>query len=454
MDLRGRHIVIVGLGKTGISVLRWLAGQGAKTTVSEMKGETDLDQSLAREARQLATTLETGGHRKETLLSADTIIVSPGVPLDQGPVLAAMEKGIPIFGEMELAVRLMKTPMVAVTGTNGKSTVTAFLGAMLERAGLKVFVGGNIGTPLIAYAGGDQKADYAVVEVSSFQLDTMESFHPKVAILLNLSPDHLDRYSGYRAYVQSKLSIFKNQGPGDVAVLHDGDPLLRGFEPPGGPLVLRYGAEKKKNRLAYLEEGSIKAFLPGEPLQTLPLAGWALPGLHNRENLLAAVLAGLALGVPPAVIQATIETFRGLPHRQELVGRIRGVTFYDDSKATNVDAALRSMASFDSPVILIAGGRDKGGDYGPLARAAKGKVRKAVLLGESRLLMARAFEGLVPCSMAGDMRDAVGQALTSALPGEIVLLAPACSSFDMFTDYTHRGRVFREEVERLSNVRT
>lgn len=453
MDLGGKHIVIVGLGKSGLSVLRWLAGQGACVTVTEVKGESQLDPQFVKEARQLRVTLEAGGHRRETFLSADGIVVSPGVPLDMEPIVAAREKGIPILGEMELASRLLQTPMVAVTGTNGKSTVTAFLGAMLERAGLKVFVGGNIGTPLIDYAAGDRKADYAVVEVSSFQLDTMKSFHPRVAILLNISPDHLDRYPGFDAYVASKLLIFKNQGPGDVAVIHDGDPLLRNFSSSGGALVLRYGAEKSETRQAYLEAGSIRAFLPGEGVVNLALDHCMLPGLHNRENLLAAVLAGLALRVHPAVIQETIETFRGLPHRQELVGRIRGVAFYDDSKATNVDAALRSVASFDSPVILIAGGRDKGGEYAPLVEAAKGKVRKTVLLGEARFLMAKAFEDLVPYSMAEDMEDAVEQALSSALPGDVVLLAPACSSFDMFTDYAHRGRVFQEAVERLRDVR-
>ena len=449
MDVRGKHILVVGLGKSGFSVLRWLAGQEARVTVSELKDESELEPRFLREAREIGAMLEAGGHKKETFLSADAIVVSPGVPRDMAPLAAAREKGIPVLGEMELACRLMDAPMVAVTGTNGKSTVTALLGAMLERAGLNVFVGGNIGTPLIEYAAAGKKADYAVVEVSSFQLDTMTTFHPTVAVLLNVSPDHLDRYAGYSAYVESKLRIFQNQGPGEWAVLNDDDPALRGFRPHKGVILLRYGSKKGKSRQAYLEEGKIKAFLPGEEMNELALEKWALPGQHNRENLMAAVLAGLALHIRPSVIQQAVDAFQGLPHRQEFAGRIRDVAFYDDSKATNVDAACRAVAGFDAPVILIAGGRDKGGDYSPLARTAVGKVRKAVLLGESRFLMAQAFKGIIPVCMAADMEDAVNQAFSSAGPGDAVLLAPACSSFDMFADYAHRGRVFKKAVERL-----
>jgi UDP-N-acetylmuramoylalanine--D-glutamate ligase len=451
MDFCGKNILVVGLGKSGVSVLRWLATQGARVTVSEIRGESEMDPRSIDEARALGVRLETGGHQKESFLSADEIIVSPGVPPDMQPLMAAREKGIPVLGEMELACRLIHVPMVAVTGTNGKSTVTALLGAMLERSGSQVFVGGNIGTPLIDCAMAEKKPDYAVVEVSSFQLDTMSSFHPRVAVLLNISPDHLDRYPGYAAYAASKLRIFENQGPGDWAVLNDDDPVLREFRPPEGVVPLRYGSGKGKSRQAYPEGKKIKAFLPGEEMIEVALEQWALPGQHNLENLMAAVLAGLALRIEPSVMQEAVDAFQGLAHRQEFVGRIRDVAFYDDSKATNVDAACRSVAGFDAALILIAGGRDKGGDYSPLARAAKGRVRKAVLLGESRFLMARAFEGIVPYCMASDMEDAVNRAFSSAMARDVVLLAPACSSFDMFTDYAHRGRVFKEAVERLRN---
>jgi UDP-N-acetylmuramoylalanine--D-glutamate ligase len=451
MNIQGKHFLVVGLGKSGLSVVRWLAKNGARVTVSEIKAESELDPEVLREIMELRARLEAGGHRKETFLTADEIIVSPGAPLDMGPITAAKERGIPVLGEMELACRLVDTPMVAVTGTNGKSTVTALVGAMLEEEGLTVFVGGNIGTPLIDYAAGEEKADYAVVEVSSFQLDTMTSFHPRVAVLLNISPDHLDRYTNYDAYVRSKLSIFQNQAADDWAVLNDDDPALARFMPPEGVAVLRYGSGRGKNRGAYLEGKRVRASLPGDEMREFSFEQCPLRGEHNRENLMAAVLAGLALHVRPSAIQQTLDTFRGLPHRLAFVGRIRDVDFYDDSKATNVDAALRSVTSFNTPVVLIGGGRDKGGDYSPLVRAAKGRVRKAVLLGESRFLMAKAFEGGIPYSMAGDMEDAVAQAFSYAMPNDVVLLAPACSSFDMFTDYAHRGRVFKDAVERLRN---
>jgi UDP-N-acetylmuramoylalanine--D-glutamate ligase len=453
MYVQGKHILVVGLGKSGLAVLRWLRQQGARTTVSEVRADSELDPRVLREVKALEALLEAGGHREETFLSADAIILSPGVPHDMAPLKAARKKGIPVLGEMELACRLIDTPLVAITGTNGKSTVTALLGAMLESAGLQVFVGGNIGTPLIEYAAAGKKADYVVVEVSSFQLDTMTTFHPRVAVLLNVSPDHLDRYPSYGAYVASKLRIFQNQGAGDWAVLNDDDPVLDSFTPPKGVSPLRYGSDRRESRQACLEKGKINACIPGGKVISISLGKWSLPGQHNRENLMAAVLAGLALRVTPSVIQQTADTFRGLPHRQEFVGRIGEVAFYDDSKATNVDAACRSLSGYDAPVILIAGGRDKGGDYTPLARAAERKVKKALLLGESKALLAQAFEGVIPYSMASDMEDAVSQAVSSATDQDVVLLAPGCSSFDMFTDYAHRGRVFKEAVERIRNGR-
>jgi len=442
---------VVGLGKSGLSAARWLAQNGARVMVSDVREASELDQRALREIFALGVELEAGRHSTSAFLAADLIIVSPGVPLNMLPLVSAKERGISVLGEMELACRLTDTPMVAITGTNGKSTVTSLMGAMLRNEGLRVFVGGNIGTPLIEYAAGGEKADYAVVEVSSFQLDAVTSFHPKVAVLLNISPDHLDRYPNYEAYVQSKLSVFDKQAAGDCAVLNDDDPLLAGFMPPEGVSVLRYGYEKRKNRTAYLEGKKIRTNLQGQGMNEFSLERCMLPGEHNRQNIMAAVLGSLALRVRPSAVQHTIDTFRGLPHRLEFAGCVRGVDFYDDSKATNVDAASRSVASFDVPVVLIGGGRDKGGDYSPLMHAAKGRVRKAVLLGESKFLMAKAFEGHIPYSLADDMEEAVGKAFSSARPKDVVLLAPACSSFDMFTDYAHRGRVFKDAVERLGN---
>jgi UDP-N-acetylmuramoylalanine--D-glutamate ligase len=451
MEWANKKILVVGLGKSGLSVVRYLAREGAQVTVSDMKQEADLAPGVLREMRALGVTLETGEHRLGTFLRAERIIVSPGVPLNLAPLATAKEKGIPVTGEMDLAVQIMNTPIVAVTGTNGKSTVTAFLGSLLENAGHKVFVGGNLGTPLIDYAASGSKADVAVVEVSSFQLDTMESFSPLVALLLNISPDHLDRYPNYEAYVQSKLKIFKNQGAGDFAILNDDDDVLSAFAPPKDVSVLRYGLKRKDLRQAFVEGKGIRAGLPGKESHFFDLQKCPLPGKHNVENMMAAALAGLALNAEPPVIQHTMDHFQGLPHRLEFSGHLREVDFYDDSKATNVDAAIRSITSFDRPIVLIAGGRHKGGDYAPLVRVSKGRVKKAFLMGESKRLMAEAFEDKIPYATADDMEDAVAKAFSVAKPNDVVLLAPACSSFDMFTDYAHRGRAFKEAVERLQH---
>lgn len=451
MEHPNKKVLVVGLGKSGLSVARYLSKKGAHVGVSELREEAELNSALLQDTLQLGIELETGGHKEETFLNADMIIVSPGVPLDIGPLKAANEAGIPILGEMELASRLMDTPLVAVTGTNGKSTTTAFLGSMLKGAGLEAFVGGNIGTPLMDYAAGDWRADYALVEVSSFQLDTMENFSPMISLLLNITPDHLDRYPDYEAYVKSKLSIFRNQGGGQYAILNDDDQKLSQFEPAGGVSVLRYGLERRENRQAHMEGRSIIAHLPGEKEESFGLERFKLPGRHNLENLMGVILVSLLLGIGPRIIQKTIEQFQGLPNRLEHVGTLRGVDFFNDSKATNVDAAFRAVATFDRPIVLIAGGRHKGADYLPLVKAATGKVRKAIFLGEAKHILAEAFKGTIPFALAEDMRDAVSVSFSSSEPNDVVLLAPACSSFDMFSDYAHRGRVFREEVERLDH---
>ena len=453
MEFFKKKVLVVGLGKSGLSISRWLTGEGAEVTVSDMKEESALNDGFVSEIRGLGVKLEAGGHRKETFLNADMIVVSPGVPPNIELLTIARGNGIPVLGEMALAGGLIDIPVVAITGTNGKSTTTSLVGAMLKNAGFRVFVGGNIGTPLIDCVTGGIDADFAVVEVSSFQLDTMENFCPTVALLLNISPDHLDRYPSYEAYVQSKLKIFSNQGSGQYAILNDDDKLLSHYEPSGGMQILRFGLKKKKNRQAFIKREKMLTFLPGMEVRTFDLEKFQLRGRHNLENLMAGVLASLALEIETETIQKTINHFKGLSHRLELVRRVRGVTFYNDSKATNVNAALSSIISFDRPIVLIAGGRHKGGDYSPLVKAVKGRVRKAILLGESQNILADSFRGIIPIALAESMTDAVSQAFSAAETDDVVLLAPACSSFDMFSDYEHRGMVFREAVERLRNGR-
>ena len=288
LSLKDKGILVVGLGQSGLSVVRYLVREGARVTVSDKKKEAELEPGTVQEMKTLGVTLETGGHMMETFIGSERIIVSPGVPLDLAPLVAAREKGIPVTGEMDLAVQMIPTPIVAVTGTNGKSTVTAFLGVLLKNAGHNVFVGGNLGTPLIEYAAAGSPADVAVVEVSSFQLDTMEGFSPLIAVLLNISPDHLDRYSNFEAYVQSKLKIFKNQGAGDFAILNDNDERLSSFAPPPEISVLRYGLKKKDPRLAFTEGKGIRAGLPGKESHFFDLQKCPLPGKHNVENMMAA----------------------------------------------------------------------------------------------------------------------------------------------------------------------
>lgn len=447
-----KKVLVVGLGRSGISTARYYSRRGVEVTIGDIKDEKDIEPELLREIRQMGVKLELGEHRVETFTSTDEIVVSPGVPLDLGPLKAAKERGIPVIGEMELASRSIDAPMIAVTGTNGKTTVVSLISRMLQDAGLKVFTGGNIGTPLIDYAAQGRGVDYVVVEVSSFQLDSMHSFSPYISILLNISPDHLDRYPDYEAYVRSKFRIFRKQRSGQYTILNDSDERISQTVPDGDVSVLRYGREKKEGRNAYISGAKLVVLISGEERHVFNTGNIRLRGIHNMENIMGAILAGMVIKITPETIQKSIENFEGLPHRMERVGDIGGVDFINDSKATNVDAAVRSVESLNRPVILIGGGRDKGGDYAPLVETSRGRVKKAIFLGEASELMADSFKGNIPFSMAGSMEDAVHQAFRSAVRGDVVLLAPACSSFDMFDDYTHRGMVFKEAVEKLRNV--
>jgi UDP-N-acetylmuramoylalanine--D-glutamate ligase len=453
MEFHRKKILVLGLGKSGLSASILLAGKGADVTIADAKKEADIDQLALNRVRDAGIKLELGPHRVVTFTSADMIIVSPGVPLDLPELKAARENRVPIIGELELASRLFDTPIIAVTGTNGKTTAVTLLGEMLKRSGFKVFVGGNIGTPAIDYAEGAKDCDYVLLEVSSFQLDTTEQFSPKASLILNITPDHLERYTNFDDYAQSKLRIFKNQKAGSYAVLNDDDEALYSVNRTGDAELFRYGmAQKDGRRYAFMDGKKLIVRLPGRDEKIIDTSSFLLPGRHNIENLMGVVLTALAVGVNDDAIRECITSFRGLPHRIEPIGSIGGIGFYDDSKATNVDAAVRALESFDRPVVLIAGGRHKGGEYSPLVEAGRKRVKTAVLMGESRQLMAEAIEGAIPYVFAEDMRDAVAKAVSTATEGDVVLLAPACSSFDMFTDYAQRGNVFKMEVERLKNA--
>ena len=461
MNLKNKKVLVVGLAKTGVSLCRFLTRQGARVTAVDVAEEEDLGPP-AREAASMGIALELGPHRTETFCGCDLIVVSPGVANNIKPIEAARSAGIPVIGELELAARYINEPIAAVTGTNGKTTTTSLLGEMLRQSGLNVFVGGNIGTPLIDYAGSPMTADVVVAEVSSFQLDTIQTFRPKVGVLLNVTEDHLDRYRHFREYVASKARLFRNQTSSDVAVLNRADPVTARLEsglraqkvyfnitskaqgdplPRTLPATPFYGAEVRGNEMI--------CRLPNDVPVTFNLAHLKMKGAHNLENAAAASLAALAAGGSRTGIQKALETFRGLPHRLEHVRTINGVRYYNDSKATNVGAVMRALESFDTPVILIMGGRDKGGSYEGLCELIKRLVKKLITIGEASEKIAEALGGLTDSQTAISLQQAVRLAGHVASPGDVVLLSPGCSSFDMFADYAERGEAFRQAVEGL-----
>jgi UDP-N-acetylmuramoylalanine--D-glutamate ligase len=393
--------------------------------------------------------IEGGGHTVDFFLQADLILVSPGIPLDILPLAAARKKGIPIRGELELFSRYCRTPVIAVTGTNGKTTTTALINEMLQEAGFSTFLGGNIGRPLVEYLLNGQDRDFVVAEISSFQLDTTREFRPRVGLLLNITEDHLDRYPDFQGYLQSKAGLFRNQGKQDAAVLNWDDPLVRGIgEALKGP-VYYFSRTEPLSRGAYLDQDRLRLNLGGPP-EEYDLQAYPLPGVHNRENALAAVLGARLLGAAPEAVQRALDRFKGFRHRLEWVAEVRGIQFFDDSKGTNVGAVVKALEGFSQPVILIAGGRDKGGDYGPLKGLIREKVKALILIGEAREKMREALGDLTPTELADSLETAVFRSCSQGEPGDVVLLSPGCSSFDMFRDYAQRGEVFQQAVKALT----
>jgi UDP-N-acetylmuramoylalanine--D-glutamate ligase len=448
------HIVVVGLGKSGLSAVKYLLQLGVRVSVSEGGRAEQLEKGDLQFLREKGVFIETAGHSSELFLAADGLLVSPGVPLDLPVLREAKLRNIPIFGELALAPERLKIPVVAVTGTNGKSTVTALLGEIFEAADRRPFVGGNIGTPLTDHLAEPRDAEVAILEVSSFQLDSAGDFRPEVAVLLNITPDHLDRYESFDDYAAAKFLIFAAQRVGDAAIINGDDPEITRRLAEEGSLfrpqsrIYRFSREPHDGAGAFLQETVVSLVgLPGQQLrETYDLAGTRLSMPPHAQNGMAAILAARLLGCPPESIARGLAAFSLLPHRLALVEEINGVKFFDDSKATNVGAVQAALGAMDRKVVLIAGGRDKGCDYQPLRQELGGKVKGVVLLGETREKMAAVLAGLVPIEKADSMAEAVRRAYLLAAPGEAVLLAPACASFDMFASYADRGRVFRECV--------
>lgn len=441
----GKRVFVVGAGRSGfVSALR-LLGDGARVTLVDDRPRASVEETLGQ-AIPPSVAFFHGRMPEDAVPGADLVVLSPGVPRERLPLEALRRGKTPVWGELELGYRLFPGKVAAVTGTNGKSTVTTLLGLMAGRAFSRVFVGGNLGTPFVA--AGAQEWDWAVVEASSFQLESIEAFRPRVAVLLNLTEDHRDRYPDFSSYAAAKMALFRNQGPGDVAVLNADDPEVTARAGEVRAEKLLFSLFRPLDRGACLDREAI-VFRDGGAEERYPRFLLKIRGLQNVENAMAAVAAGRRMGVSPDAVRESLAVFPGLPHRVEFVRSVRGVSYFNDSKGTNVGAVLKCLEGFSEPVVLIAGGRDKGVDFRPLREPLRRKGRAAILIGEARERMEREIAGAVPLRRAASLGEAVTEAAACARSGDVVVLSPACSSFDMFRSFEERGDAFREAVGRL-----
>lgn len=443
------NVLVVGGGVTGFGTARFLAGiskGGARITLSDA-GDLPGKEEELRELEEFGVSLELGGHREETFVESDLIIVSPGVPLYIDEIARAMEKGVRIMGELELAFRFIEAPILAVTGTNGKTTTTALLGDILINSGIKAIVGGNIGDPLVNLIKKSKEADYVVAEVSSFQLEAIESFRPHVGALLNISQDHLDRYPGYEEYIEAKMKLFMNQSDTDCAVLNGDDPIVLDMAEDIAGKKIFFSREREIPGGVYLKGEKIVCEAGDRPYTYDPTK-YFLTGVHNIENIMAALGSAAAVGAGGERADEAMARFRPASHRLEHVLTFEGVSFYDDSKATNVGAALKSIESFGGNIHLIMGGVDKGGSYAPLIPAVVERVKALYLIGDAREKIKEELGGIVPTMTADGMEGAVSLIGERIEPGDVVLLAPACSSFDMYDSYKQRGEDFKRIVKK------
>jgi UDP-N-acetylmuramoylalanine--D-glutamate ligase len=453
-NLKNKRVLVVGLGKSGLSAAMFLRGLGARVTVSDTRSAI----ALARETPSLLDAgimVEAGGHGLLTFRRQDLIVVSPGVPLDTPEVAQVIGYGLPVIGELELASRFLKGGIIAVTGSNGKTTTTTLIGKIFTEAGVPTQVGGNIGLPVIELIAESTPETTNVLEVSSFQLETVDQFHPRIAVILNITPDHLDRHHSFEAYVAAKERIFARQTSADALVLNADDRTTqmcaahaKANSPEGGPNIYWFSATRVVRQGAFVRDNVVcwieKEGAPAEPI--LPLAEIPLKGTHNVENVLAAVAAARLAAIPAEKIRQSVASFHAVEHRLEFVRCHQGVEFYNDSKATNVDAALKAVASFPGNIHLILGGKDKDADYTLMAEALKERVKTVYTIGSAAEKIERELRGVVKIVPTGTLEVAVAEAVKSAAAGDVVLLAPACSSFDQFDNYEHRGRTFRQLV--------
>ncbi len=444
---QGMRSIVVGLGVTGLSVARFLAGRGDRVVVMDTREQPPEQARLRQELPQV--TVITGGLDDAALAAADRIIVSPGLSLQHPQLQAAQRRGIPLLGDIELFARHAHAPIAAITGSNGKSTVTTLLGEMARTAGRKVAVGGNLGVPALDLL--DDAVDLYVLELSSFQLEATTALSATVATVLNISPDHLDRHASLADYAAAKARIFDleaNAPPGTI-VLNEDDRKVRTMIRPGRKILwFGLGPPLDEHHFGIRWRAGEEHLACGEQL-LLPLSALPMPGRHNIANALAALAMGHALGLPWEPMLTALRHFTGLPHRTQWIAEHDGVIYYDDSKGTNVGATLAAIEGLSRPLVLIAGGEGKGQDFGVLRDCVKDKVKAVILIGRDAPQLAQALQGLCPIQHAQDMHAAVALAKAAARPGDAVLLSPACASLDMFRDYRHRGEVYRMAVQEL-----
>ncbi len=449
MDLKGKKILVVGFGRTGEALCRFLLKHGAKATVSEKKRPEEMAKKISF-WRDKGVTVEAGQHRQKTFLAADLIVLSPGVPW-LPELEPAKTHGIKIISEIDLAYGFLKGKIVGITGSNGKSTTAALTYKILKDGGLKAYLAGNIGTPLIHFADQSRPNHIFVTELSSFQLKHSKKFRASISVLLNITPDHLDWHPSFTDYCESKMKLLVSQRKGDSAILNRDDPLVWSLREERKFHVYGFSRRYKIKRGCFVR-GDWVVLSDRKEEKLMRTSEIPLLGIHNQENIMASVLVGHVLGVPLSRMRHSIKHFKGLEHRLEKVLTLKKVDFYNDSKATNVDATLKSIQSFNRKLILILGGRDKGGDFEKLRKSIKEKVKEVILLGEAREKIQRALNSTVPMKIASSMKEAVRLGFSEARPGEAVLLAPACTSFDMFKNFEHRGRAFKKEVLNLKKA--
>ncbi len=448
LDLNKKRVLVVGLGRSGVASALFLKSRGARVTVSDAKSEDQLPDEIPALLDQ-GIAVETGGHGERTFQNQDLIVVSPGVPVDSQALNQARAFGAPVIGEIELACEFLPGRIVAITGSNGKTTTTTLIGEILAKSGVKTLVGGNIGTPAISLVPEATAETAVVLEVSSFQLETIRSFHPAITVVLNVTPDHLDRHRTFAAYVNAKARIFENQTSDDFAVLNADDPTCVEMAARTRAQVFWFSRENLGEKGAFVKDAQLTFRRDNSDFDIMPVAEVPLKGAHNVENVLASICAAALMGCDPVRIRDAVRQFKAVEHRLEFVATAQGVDYYNDSKATNVDATIKALESFPANVHLILGGKDKGSDYTLLNELLRERVKCVYTIGAAAEKIESQIRGPKKVVSSGTIESAVRQASDSAVPGDIVLLAPACASFDQFQNYEHRGRIFKELVRAL-----